>query len=63
MAGANFDADNMLAVFRVAFEDAVEIDIPDVAKFRNAVTGNKTDRSYVEECLDPLSGRLDHLFA
>ncbi len=27
MAGANLDADNMLAVFRVAFEDAVEIDI------------------------------------
>ncbi len=54
MARPHLQADYMLAVFRVTFEDTVEIDVLDVAQFRHPVAGNETDGAEVEEGLDAL---------
>ncbi len=51
VAGAHFDADDVLAVFSVAFKDAVKIDVADVPQFGDAVAGDETDRTEVQEGL------------
>ena len=49
----------MFAVLSVTFEDAIKVDILDVAQFRYAVAGDKADGAEIEEGLDALSRRLD----
>src|SRR5690606_5619891 len=63
MARPYLEADDVLTVFRVAFEDAVEVDITDVAQFRHPVAGDEPDRAEVQERLDALSRRLNDVFA
>ncbi len=53
----------MFAVLCIAFEDAVEIDVANIAQFGDAVAGDKADRAEVQEGLDALSRRLDDVFA
>ncbi|MCY1292759.1 hypothetical protein D9M70_419980 [compost metagenome] len=63
MAGADLQPDDVLAVFLVAGDDAVDVDRADVAEFTDAVAGDETDRTEIEECLDALARGLDDVLA
>lgn len=62
MAGAHLDADDVLAVFGIDFENPVEIYIADIPQFRDAVAGDEADRAEIEEGLDAFARRLDDIF-
>lgn len=61
MAGAHFDADDVLGVFGIDFKNAVEIDIADIPQFRDAVAGDEADRAEVQEGLDAFARGLDDI--